>query len=151
MPTIPENQLDTWSHQGAVATAKATHEVVRRALTASNSMSQGPTYEVFLQGSYADDTNTRGDSDVDVVVQLNGSFLHNASDLPGPAAGHVRSVLRERDKEAGSSFAPQPWPHCVPTLALMQFVKATSAAAADWRLLSDRDWVKAMDCGRAAR
>ena len=34
-------------------------------------------YDVFLQGSYTNDTNLRRDSDVDVVVQL-------ASRLRGP-------------------------------------------------------------------
>ena len=34
-------------------------------------------YEVYLQGSYKNDTNIRGDSDVDVVVQLNSTFFEN--------------------------------------------------------------------------
>lgn len=74
--------METWSHQGAVATAKATHEQIRNALNASDSVVHGRSFEVFLQGSYKNDTNIRGDSDVDVVVQLNETFRRDISALP---------------------------------------------------------------------
>jgi hypothetical protein len=77
---VPESQLETWSHQGAVATAKATHESVRRALAAAQRLT-GREFEVFLQGSYKNDTNIRGDSDVDLVVQLNSTFHRDLSGL----------------------------------------------------------------------
>jgi tRNA nucleotidyltransferase (CCA-adding enzyme) len=76
---IPESQLETWSRQGAVTTAKQTHESVRNALEAYDWPSD-VQYEVYLQGSYKNDTNIRGDSDVDVVVQLNSTFFHNLSE-----------------------------------------------------------------------
>jgi hypothetical protein len=37
-------------------------------------------YEVYLQGSYKNDTNIRGDSDVDIVAQLNSTFYSNLSE-----------------------------------------------------------------------
>lgn len=67
---IPESQLETWSRIGAVTTAKQTHESVRNALKAYDWPSD-VQYEIYLQGSYKNDTNIRGDSDVDIVVQLN--------------------------------------------------------------------------------
>jgi hypothetical protein len=73
---IPESQLETWSHQGPVTTAKQTHESIRAALKAYNWPS-GVWYEVYLQGSYRNHTNIRGDSDVDVVVQLNSTVFEN--------------------------------------------------------------------------
>ena len=73
---IPESQLETWSHQGAVTTAKQTHESIRVALKAYD-WPKEVRYEVYLQGSYKNDTNIRGDSDVDVVVQLNSTFFEN--------------------------------------------------------------------------
>jgi len=76
---IPESQLETWSRQGAVKTAKQTHESVRNALEAYNWPSD-VQYEVYLQGSYKNDTNIRGDSDVDIVVQLNSAFRSNLSE-----------------------------------------------------------------------
>lgn len=79
--TIPESQLDSWSSQGAIISAKATHEAVRQALEDYQEWLEGVKYEVFLQGSYKNDTNIRADSDVDVVVQLNSAFRYDLSAL----------------------------------------------------------------------
>ena len=80
--SIPEQKLDTWSHQGAVATSKRTHEAIRRALRKWDAL-DNRNYEVYLQGSYKNSTNIRGSSDVDVVAQTNDSFHSNvSSDLP---------------------------------------------------------------------
>lgn len=82
---IPEEQLETWAKQGAITTAKTTHESVRSALAADRSpirqMVNHGDVEIYLQGSYRNDTNIRGDSDVDLVVQLNTSFHHDLSQL----------------------------------------------------------------------
>lgn len=77
---IPEQQLETWSHQGAITTANATYESTKRALTIDEWPSY-VNYEVYLQGSYKNYTNIRGDSDVDIIVQLNSTFYHNLSAL----------------------------------------------------------------------
>ena len=42
---------------------------IRKAMEEHKGLSQF-TYEVFLQGSYKNDTNLGGDSDVDVVIRL---------------------------------------------------------------------------------
>ncbi len=76
--TIPESQLETWAHQGAITTAKATHESIRNALD-SYEWPDGVNFKVYLQGSYKNNTNIRGDSDVDVVAQLNSTFCSNLS------------------------------------------------------------------------
>lgn len=76
---IPESQLETWSHQGAVATAKATADSIKNALDSYNNWPAGIEREVYLQGSYKNDTNIRGDSDVDIVVQLNSTFCSDLS------------------------------------------------------------------------
>ncbi len=39
---------------------------------------------MFLQGSYANNTNTRGDSDVDVVVMMTSTFMPDLSRLSAP-------------------------------------------------------------------
>lgn len=76
---ISENQLKTWTHQGAVTSAKETLASVQHALN-SYSWPDGIGYEVYLQGSYKNTTNIRGDSDVDVVVQLNSGFYSNLTE-----------------------------------------------------------------------
>jgi len=74
---IPESQLETWANQGATTTAKATADSVKNALNSYSDWPSGIDYEVYLQGSYKNDTNIRGDSDVDVVAQLNSTFYSN--------------------------------------------------------------------------
>ena len=105
----PESQLDTWSRQGAVATAKATHESIRNALTASTSAIRGRDYEVYLQGSYKNDTDIRGDSDVDVVMQLNDAFGQDLDAL-SPAEGILYlqrySALLTAGMTSGAMFSP---------------------------------------------
>jgi hypothetical protein len=66
---IPENQLQTWSHQGATASASAIYERIGAALESDPALASR-NFEVFLQGSYRNSTNIRGDSDVDVVAKL---------------------------------------------------------------------------------
>ena len=77
---INESQLQTWSNAPASAKIQFTHEQVRKALEQSDAL-RGRSYEVYLQGSYANSTNTRVDSDVDVVVQLSSTFNHDISKL----------------------------------------------------------------------
>lgn len=79
--SIPESQLETWSHQGAVVTAKKTHESIRKALDSYIWPTGVSKPDVYLQGSYKNTTNIRGDSDVDVVAQLNTTFQSDLSEL----------------------------------------------------------------------
>lgn len=80
--SIPESQLETWSHQGAVTTSSATYRSIQTALKADTSPIKDKVHEIYLQGSYKNDTNIRGDSDVDVIVQLNSTFGYDLSGLP---------------------------------------------------------------------
>jgi hypothetical protein len=78
--SIPDAQLATWSNGGAVTVAKNTHESIRLALATSKRL-QGRVYDTFLQGSYRNSTNVRGDSDVDLVVRLSSSYEPDISAL----------------------------------------------------------------------
>ena len=77
---IPESQLSRWSDHGAQDTAKRTHEAIRRVLDAYR-WPQGMTYDFYLQGSYRNDTNILGDSDVDVVLEMTSTFKHDTGSL----------------------------------------------------------------------
>lgn len=79
--TISSSQYDVWAKQGAVITAKSTHQSIRNAL-AGHKFPSGVTYDTYLQGSYKNSTNIRGDSDVDLVVQLDSSFRKDLRFLP---------------------------------------------------------------------
>lgn len=77
--SIPESQLQTWTGQGSVTNSASTHTVLRNAL-AAHKWPSVMNYTDYLQGSYANTTNIRGDSDVDIVVECTSIFYHNLSD-----------------------------------------------------------------------
>ncbi len=78
---ISEAQLETWSKQGAIQTSAATYATVRDALSAAEAPYAGRSYEVFLQGSYGNDTNIWADSDVDCVIATNSVYYHDLTTL----------------------------------------------------------------------
>ena len=80
---IPESQLSRWSHHGSQDASIRTHEAIRRVLEA-HPWPSGMTYDFFLQGSYRNDTNISGDSDVDVMLELNSIFQYDESSLSQP-------------------------------------------------------------------
>ncbi|MDP1851972.1 MAG: nucleotidyltransferase [Candidatus Planktophila sp.] len=71
---ISVQDLSQWTTPGSNATATKTYDSVKSALDRSTELDSLDT-GTFLQGSYANSTNTRGDSDVDVVVMLKSSFI----------------------------------------------------------------------------
>lgn len=81
---IPLAQLDTWSHQGAIAQSAYTYNVIKQALESPRAHYQVRNFKVFLQGSYGNDTNIYSESDVDIVICYEGAFFHDATDLPAP-------------------------------------------------------------------
>ena len=120
---IPEDQLTTWAKIGAQTTSKDTYAAVKLALEYKDAGYHDKNYQVFLQGSYGNDTNIRKESDVDVVIQLDSIFTYDIQSLPadqqttfrqshGPSAytqsvyrQHVLDVLYERfgtDVEPGT-------------------------------------------------
>jgi hypothetical protein len=120
---IPEDQLTTWAKIGAQTTSKDTYAAVKLALEYKDAGYHDKNYQVFLQGSYGNDTNIRKESDVDVVIQLDSIFTYDIESLPadqqttfrqshGPSAytqsvyrQHVLDVLYERfgtDVEPGT-------------------------------------------------
>lgn len=90
---IPESQLNTWSNPGAQDASKRTHETIRSAL-AAYSWPQSATYDIYLQGSYRNSTNIRGDSDVDLVVELESTFYHDLTSLAESSKAIARQSFR---------------------------------------------------------
>ncbi len=78
---IPESQLDTWSHQGSIAQSSTTYATIKRALEATDTKYAGKDFEVFLQGSYGNDTNIYAESDVDVIICLDSIYHYDVSAL----------------------------------------------------------------------
>lgn len=78
---ISEAQLKTWSSLGSVMQSAQTYEAIRKVLNDSSSPHYPKAFSIFLQGSYGNDTNIYGDSDVDVVICLDGTFYSDQSQL----------------------------------------------------------------------
>ena len=76
---IPEAQLETWSHRGAVVGSMETHESIRYALD-QHTWPSGMDYDAYLQGSYPNYTNIRGHSDVDLVIESSSVFYSNLNE-----------------------------------------------------------------------
>lgn len=81
---IPEQQLETWSQQGATAGSRDTYATVKRELEAPETEYAGKSYEVFLQGSYCNDTNVYAESDLDIVICLKSIFYHDLTSMTPP-------------------------------------------------------------------
>ena len=79
---IPESTLSSWSHHHSGQASAQAHTAIRDALSAYDWPS-GMTYDVFLQGSYKNETNLRRDSDVDLVIQLGSRIRPRLAALSG--------------------------------------------------------------------
>lgn len=77
---IPEQQLQTWSNQGAQKASQDTYTSIKAALDNYQWPAVMGKPEVYLQGSYPNHTNIRGDSDVDIVAESSNVFYHNVPD-----------------------------------------------------------------------
>lgn len=80
--SIPESQLDSWSHQGSITQSSDTYNTIKNVLESAGSPYADKSYDVFLQGSYGNNTNIFAESDVDIVIKFNGAFFHDLNALP---------------------------------------------------------------------
>jgi hypothetical protein len=94
---IPEAQLDTWSHQGSITQSSATYNSIKNVLEASGTRYAAKSYDVFLQGSYGNDTNIYAESDVDIVIRLDDTVHSDLSDLTPAEKGAWRRAYPAAD------------------------------------------------------
>ena len=78
---ISEPQLVAWTRPASETEAtqrERTERAVRRALDNHPTLA-GQPLKVYAKGSYANNTNVRQDSDVDIVVEYTGGFYYDAA------------------------------------------------------------------------
>jgi hypothetical protein len=104
---IPEAQLDTWSAQGGTGVFRDTYNHLKETLNDPAAPYANRTFRVFRQGSYENDSNTHGESDVDTVIMLTSTFHYSLSSLnaqevqnfqaayPGTATYDIADFKRE--------------------------------------------------------
>ena len=73
---IPEAQLQTWANLGATSSSTDTYNSIKGCIEGNN-WNDDVSFNIYLQGSYRNSTNIRGDSDVDVVVEFSSVFYSN--------------------------------------------------------------------------
>jgi hypothetical protein len=78
---VPTAQLETWGKQGPTAQFTYTYETIKAVLEDGNAPYANQSKSIFLQGSYCNDTNVYGDSDVDVVICFNSIFYSDLTNL----------------------------------------------------------------------
>ena len=115
---IPESQLDTWSHQGSITQSSNTYNTIKNALEASTAPYAGKDFQVFLQGSYGNDTNIYAESDVDIVIQLNECFHSDLTAITeGEKAAH-KAAFRD------AAYTPVDFKRDVQSVLTSQFGSA---------------------------
>jgi len=85
---FPESQLNTWSNIGSQTNSASTYASIEKSFSDYN-WPEDLKYKTYLQGSYANSTNIRGNSDVDIVIQLNPTFYSNLTDEQKRALGVI--------------------------------------------------------------
>lgn len=78
---VSEDQLTTWSHQGSITQSATTYNTIRRVLDDPSAPYHNRTYDIFLQGSYGNDTNIYADSDVDIAICLKSTYYSDTRQL----------------------------------------------------------------------
>ena len=91
---IPKKTLNRWSRHRSGTASKQTHTAIRDALDDYSGWTDKPKYDVFLQGSYKNDTNLSKDSDVDVVIQIQTRLDASLVSLTGRKLETEESHLR---------------------------------------------------------
>jgi len=97
---IPQSQFETWSNSGATGLSSSAYASIRHSLEKSSSPLVGKGVEIFLQGSYANDTHIYADSDIDVVVLFDKTFHRDLSAL---------TPNQQQLHEQAFSTAPYQW------------------------------------------
>jgi hypothetical protein len=90
---IAEAQLDIWAKQGSISQSRSTYAMMRAVLEGSHAAYASRGFDIFLQGSYGNDTNIYADSDVDVVIRLNDVFYHDIGALNAAEQAIFHSVM----------------------------------------------------------
>lgn len=81
--SVPESQLDTWSHVGSQTQSASTYQSIKSVIENSSAPYANRSISSFLQGSYGNDTNVYGvESDVDVVLKTASIYYPDVSQLP---------------------------------------------------------------------
>ncbi len=98
--TIQEQQLATWANRVQLNKNTATYDKVKdifRGVCFNNSNN----FEIYLQGSVANNTNIWADGDIDIILQFNETFYYNYNYNPSiynNPSSYTQEALRNEIK-----------------------------------------------------
>jgi len=78
---ISEQRLEQMTRLPSATAYKEKYDSIKNALDAYFNWPDDLEYTIYLQGSYANSTNIKGDSDVDVVVEMSSVFYSDTDNL----------------------------------------------------------------------
>lgn len=90
---ILETQLDIWSRQGSITQSKQTYDSIKGVLNDPKSPYYQYKFDIFLQGSYGNDTNVWADSDVDIVIKLTSIYYYDDRSLTDQEKTNFQSTF----------------------------------------------------------
>ena len=158
--TTSTTEHSSWTARGSDSTAKKTYASINAAL---DPVRADLSLDIYLQGSYANKTNIRGDSDVDVVAQSDRTFVSNKSRLSVAArqrykgiysaATYKASDLRRDIKNALATYYGASWvsekDKCIRVAKRPGYLDADVVPAFQYRYFKSsdpydirRDWVE---------
>lgn len=108
MPTTTKKDLPTLAlapSESEQQKAGRTHRAIRKHLEKDPSLAVY-TIDTYLQGSYKNSTNVRGDSDVDMGSVTDRFFYYDLSDLPDDPANSVGAGRRSLRQQVEASIVP---------------------------------------------
>lgn len=88
---ISNEQLEIWSHIGAEGQSKNTYHYLKRIIEDPLSSYKNCDVNVFLQGSYGNDTNIFSDSDVDIIARMGATYYFNIDNLSDASKFYFKS------------------------------------------------------------
>ena len=77
--TKSEQQLETWANHVQLNKNVETYKKVKSIFQGAT-FNDSHNFEIYLQGSIANNTNIRADGDIDIVLQFNNVFCSNAKE-----------------------------------------------------------------------
>jgi hypothetical protein len=103
--TIPESQLETWTHIGAAQQSATTYQSIKGIIEHKSAPYSTRSIDSFLQGSYGNDTNVYGaDSDVDIVLRTRSMFYYNLDALSAPETAAFKGTFPKDAEYTLKSF-----------------------------------------------
>jgi hypothetical protein len=104
---ISETQLSTWAHLPSSKQFTDTYDSIKHVLNHKDAPFVSRSYDIHLQGSYGNDTNVYGDSDVDVVICTSDTFGYDLQHLTLEQKAQCQRLIGQNVESAFCPFKQQ--------------------------------------------